>query len=800
MSLRTRILAFCIAIGLLPLALMGGISLDLASRGLEGAAFARLASVRDIQHTATEKAGRRWLADAAMFGAIKEVYNAIGMLRDYAMTEARPGVRMPVDTDAYNEVYGYVAGAFTPFVQHLGYEDALLVDDYGRILFSVKRGTDLGEDLKTGVLSGTPLAEAWQKGLKGEVVFTDFFAFGPAGGRLVAFVAAPVKSYTGDILGVAMLRVPRAALNDLMTQASGTQAMAGLSYLVGADGILRTDMSSAVDGGKPISASEEAVRAAFDGGAGERVISTSDRGGILVAFDRVQVAGATWALVCEVPAVTALAAVSRLRNTVGVLGVVTMFVAIGGALLFLRRELLRPLASIEGYVASVADGDLSGMLRGEFRGELGRLASGVNHMVAELKEKLGFAQGVLHSLTVPCVVTGRDNRVTFVNQPFIELLDLQVPPSALLGRSATEVLQGKGDGSGSTSRCLETGECVEAIEREMRDTSGHVRRVRLDAAPLNDLDGSLIGAIALIADLTVIREQEERVRSQNAMMLEVAAQAEQIATGVADETEELARQVEHGADGARQQVSCLENTGAAVRQLAELLEAAAQHADEAVNSAGEVGEKARQGTEIMERSAAAMQRMHGLSMSLSSSMHQLGEQTESIGSILGVINDIADQTNLLALNAAIEAARAGESGRGFAVVADEVRKLAERTVAATGEVRNSIRNIQETTRENLKRTEEAVDAVREGTRLVEASGAALGDIVSISMHMGEQIRSIATLSQEHERAHDAINDAVEEVRGIANATESGMRHSGGVVRDLSRSSSELLQLIARLRG
>jgi methyl-accepting chemotaxis protein len=115
-------------------------------------------------------------------------------------------------------------------------------------------------------------------------------------------------------------------------------------------------------------------------------------------------------------------------------------------------------------------------------------------------------------------------------------------------------------------------------------------------------------------------------------------------------------------------------------------------------------------------------------------------------------------------------------------------------------VRNSIRNIQGTTRENLKRTEEAVDAVREGTRLVEASGAALGDIVSISMHMGEQIRSIATLSQEHERAHDAINDAVEEVRGIANATESGMRHSGGVVRDLSRSSSELLQLIARLRG
>lgn len=54
--------------------------------------------------------------------------------------------------------------------------------------------------------------------------------------------------------------------------------------------------------------------------------------------------------------------------------------------------------------------------------------------------------------------------------------------------------------------------------------------------------------------------------------------------------------------------------------------------------------------------------------SMMESIEQLGEASDEIASVIGIVQKIADQTNLLSLNSAIEAARAGEHGKGFAIV------------------------------------------------------------------------------------------------------------------------------------
>ena len=147
---------------------------------------------------------------------------------------------------------------------------------------------------------------------------------------------------------------------------------------------------------------------------------------------------------------------------------------------------------------------------------------------------------------------------------------------------------------------------------------------------------------------------------------------------------------------------------------------------------------------------------------------ELSEYIQQIGSIIGLVEDIAEQTNMLALNAAVEAARAGEHGKGFAVVAGEIRKLADESKQATTKIASLINDIQHTTNSTVMATEEGSKEIESGVKLagnIEENFNVLNNTMSTLMKF---IENVSFNSENQEKlSGDIVKDIKENVNNLS---------------------------------
>ncbi|WP_462384467.1 methyl-accepting chemotaxis protein [Pseudomonas sp. Marseille-QA0892] len=209
--------------------------------------------------------------------------------------------------------------------------------------------------------------------------------------------------------------------------------------------------------------------------------------------------------------------------------------------------------------------------------------------------------------------------------------------------------------------------------------------------------------------------------------------------------------------------------------------------------ASQNAEQAQGGHAAMGEASSALQEIAASLAATNEMLGTLGQRSQEIGGIVGVITSIAEQTNLLALNAAIEAARAGEQGRGFAVVADEVRSLAARTREATTEISEMIGSIQ-------SETGTAIDTMRRGNQMMEEGlhlnarvAEALSHITQQTQEAGEQFSAITQAANEQSTTATVLS-------GNLQGVDASNRQQRGRFVELDRTANELETLAANLRN
>jgi methyl-accepting chemotaxis protein len=277
-----------------------------------------------------------------------------------------------------------------------------------------------------------------------------------------------------------------------------------------------------------------------------------------------------------------------------------------------------------------------------------------------------------------------------------------------------------------------------------------------------------------------------------AMIRALVIKVNDVVNNVALATAQIAHETQQMAVSVQHQTLHTDEIAAAVEETITTIEETVRRVTSAANEAGKTESESLRSLSTVQIMQQRMDNIAAIVTQVAQTITVLAEESEAIGGIVQVINDIADQTNLLALNAAIEAARAGEAGRGFAIVADEVRKLAERTQKATKEIASTVQNIQRQTSDALAVMTNGQEEVRSGEDAVRNTHSALERITYQARHVSDMVAGIAAASEQQSAAMSDIGLGVHKIVEVA-------RHSSTVINETSASVKSLNVIAGHLQ-
>ncbi|UTA47694.1 PAS domain-containing protein [Simiduia sp. 21SJ11W-1] len=338
---------------------------------------------------------------------------------------------------------------------------------------------------------------------------------------------------------------------------------------------------------------------------------------------------------------------------------------------------------------------------------------------------------------------GKNNKTIWIQASYNPILDAEGRPSKVV-KYATDITEQKElqamielvlADAGKVAESLSAGDLTVTMDNEYQ-------------AQFQALASAMNSSMSNLTDMV----RKIRDASNN-----VFSAAREIAQGNSD----LSQRTES-------QASNLEETASAMEELTTTVQQNAENATEATRLANGVKQRASNGGSVVSSAVQAME--------------NINRSSKKIADIIGVIDEIAFQTNLLALNAAVEAARAGEQGRGFAVVAAEVRNLAQRSAAAAKEIKGLIND--------------SVEAVGNGTKLVDETGQTFSELVDAVNEVVAMISDIDSASKEQAAGISEISQAVAQMDEMTQQNAALVEEASASSRAMEDQAQQLLQQVS----
>ncbi|MDF2441807.1 MAG: hypothetical protein JWR01_10 [Subtercola sp.] len=368
-----------------------------------------------VQRSDVETNASLYLPDSPAQTYLQSLYTAPFTDFDAAAAQSDAG-----DGSAWSAANASYNPYFRDMAERYGYEDILLLDTNGNVVYTVYKGVDLGTNVRTGPYAGTALASAYNSAINSNtldaVTFKDFERYQPSYDVPTGWAVTTVGDGS-SITGALAVQFPISATNDVMTvggewQQQGLGAT-GESYLVGPDQLMRSSSREALQntdqyvddvvraGTDPDTAARikevqgtvllqkvdtHAVNAALKGETGTDVETNYLGHETLTAYAPLSIEGVNWVIVASIDTSEAFAPVADFARTLAltIAGIIAVVALLS---LVLAQVFARPVRSLVTAVRRVAGGELGVEVPSRSRDEFGDLATTFNDMSRTLQIK-----------------------------------------------------------------------------------------------------------------------------------------------------------------------------------------------------------------------------------------------------------------------------------------------------------------------------------------------------------------------------------------------------------------------------
>ena len=318
---------------------------------------------------------------------------------------------------------------------------------------------------------------------------------------------------------------------------------------------------------------------------------------------------------------------------------------------------------------------------------------------------------------------------------------------------------------------------------------------------LDDVEGAARGDLTVQAEVTadVLGAVADSFNLTIQNLREIVNQVKIAARQVNEssrENEAFARSLSSDALRQAEELSVTLNS---VQMMTESIQRVAESAREAEQVAKLASETAIKGGDAVERTVAGILDIRETVAETTRKVKRLGESSQEISKIVGLISQIASRTNLLALNASIEAARAGDAGRGFAIVADEVRQLADRAAKASKEIEQIVLQIQSETSNVQQAMEVGTQQVIDGTKRAEQARQSLTDIIQVSHRIETLVLSITEDTVKQTETSRTVSQVMQSVELSAQETSQESQRVSASLQNLVGVARSLQDSVERFR-